>query len=166
LYLNTSAVFPNALNIQTGILHIEWIFSKKGPVLVEINPRLGGGMLGHAISQAFGADLYDQIIQISVGNDFSYPSKSSQVLTTETLYPTHSGRLKEIQGVEVAKTFPGIDSIHSEFQGEQIVSKPKDFRGALLHIISFGKTAEVSKNNNRAALNMIDLNYESTKEVL
>lgn len=152
-----------ALKIETGIFHIEWILTKQGPVLIEVNPRLGGVMVGEMISKAYDQNIFDAIIDMSLSLKFKFRKNPKEVLTSSTLYADRVGILKNIAGIELAKTFPGVESIVSQWKKNQKVSSPKDFQGALLHLISKGKTVALSKSYNHSAMNVLRLDLGNDK---
>jgi biotin carboxylase len=56
-----------ALGLDLGIFHIEIIVTADGPRLVEVNPRICGAILPELIRDATGADLFEYLIRIYLG---------------------------------------------------------------------------------------------------
>lgn len=74
-----------SLEVDYGAAHIEYILTKNGPILVEINPRLGGGMIEPMISESFNDDIYIPLMDIALGKEPRIPS--TPVKATSTFEP-------------------------------------------------------------------------------
>lgn len=56
-----------AVGLGPGVFHVEVIATQAGPRLVEINPRMAGGAIPDLVAAATGHNLFDFLIDISVG---------------------------------------------------------------------------------------------------
>lgn len=56
-----------ALGLRTGIFHIEFIYTREGPRLVEVNPRIAGGPIPDLVRTATGVDLFELLVRINLG---------------------------------------------------------------------------------------------------
>ena len=56
-----------ALGLGWGAAHTELRVSPSGPVVIEVNPRLAGGMIPALIEAATGDDLVDAVIARCIG---------------------------------------------------------------------------------------------------
>jgi biotin carboxylase len=56
-----------ALGLDLGIFHVEFIYTHKGPRLVEVNPRIAGGSIPDLICTASGYNLFELLVQIYLG---------------------------------------------------------------------------------------------------
>ncbi|MEO9530430.1 ATP-grasp domain-containing protein [Roseibium sp.] len=54
----------NAVGLKVGIYHVEFILGSEGPVLVEINPRMMGGIAPILFEQLTGMDPYELLINL------------------------------------------------------------------------------------------------------
>ncbi len=60
-----------AIGLDIGIFHVEMIVTARGPVLVEINPRLMGGGMPNVYRQATGHSVGDALLQLFLGQPLS-----------------------------------------------------------------------------------------------
>jgi biotin carboxylase len=56
-----------AIGLDRGIFHLEMIVTARGPVLVEANPRVMGGILPMVYRYACGHDIYQSFTQVVSG---------------------------------------------------------------------------------------------------
>ena len=63
-----------ALNLSVGLFDAEMVFTRSGPVLLEVNARPMGGEMIAAYELATGHDLFGAILDIYAGRDFSAPA--------------------------------------------------------------------------------------------
>ena len=147
--------------IQFGATHTEFILTARGPVLVELNPRLAGGLIGPMISASYGVDIYAQIIRMALGRRPALPAAPVQGAAELCLYAGRAGRIRQIQGVEQARTFPGVQQIVVRSAAGDYVQPPVDFQGDYAYLWAVGPNAEMASACCRAAASAIWLEYES-----
>lgn len=58
------------LGIEHGLSHCEFVWTENGPVLIEINPRIGGAHLSDLYELATGYDLFDIALNNALGMTF------------------------------------------------------------------------------------------------
>jgi biotin carboxylase len=56
-----------AIGLDQGVFHLEMIITGRGPVLVEANPRIMGGILPTVYQHASGQDIYRNFLQVISG---------------------------------------------------------------------------------------------------
>ncbi len=61
-----------ALDLRLGIFHVEFILTDKGPILVEVNPRIGGGPLPQLVEDATGVDMFELLARVHTGQPTGY----------------------------------------------------------------------------------------------
>jgi biotin carboxylase len=87
-----------ALGLDLGIFHIEMIVTARGPVLVESNPRLMGGVMPGMYKHATNDDICGHLLDLHLGFPLSVPRQTnSAFITSRKLMPRISG--------EVARSF-------------------------------------------------------------
>jgi biotin carboxylase len=57
----------SALGLDLGIFHVELIYSDDGPRLVEVNPRICGGVNPELINNVTGGDMFEYLVRIHLG---------------------------------------------------------------------------------------------------
>ncbi|HWI65921.1 MAG TPA: ATP-grasp domain-containing protein [Symbiobacteriaceae bacterium] len=147
--------------VTFGVTHTEFILTARGPVLVELNPRLAGGLIGPMISASYGTDIYAQIIRMALGQRPQLPMVPEQGAAEICLYASRPGRVRAVHGVDVARTFPGVQQIVVRARAGDYVQPPVDFRGDYAFLWAVGPNAEMAAARCRAAASAIWLEVES-----
>lgn len=142
------------IGMDNGATHTEFIITDKGPVLVEVNPRLGGGMLGPMISEALGIDLYNKLIQVAFGEKPDLNLSISKGCSTTLVYSHKHGYLKSIDHTVALKS-PGVKEVFLSKESGDQVSPPEDFKGDIGFLWTEGETVELAASNCRYAANCI-----------
>lgn len=132
-----------AIGVENGITHTELILTNQGPSIVEINPRLGGGMLGPMISESYGFDIYEQIIKLAFGMEPHVPKDPIGGASTYIIYPNKVGVLEEVNE-DIAKTYPGVRDIVISSKSGDYVKPPQDFQGDIGYVWATGKTVNMA----------------------
>ena len=55
------------LSYQEGFAHTEFVVTDSGYEVIEVNPRLGGGQIGHSLCTAFETNIYSAFLEIALG---------------------------------------------------------------------------------------------------
>lgn len=85
-----------ALGLDVGIFHIELIYTERGPILVEANPRLMGGVMPALFEAVTGECALSALLDIHLGEVAhlsSLPLLPRKVVTTRKLMPISDGVL-------------------------------------------------------------------------
>jgi biotin carboxylase len=82
------------IGLDYGIFHIELILTERGPVMVEANPRLMGGIMPSVYQHVTGVNIHDYLIAIHLGDPppavLPYPQCC---VTTRKIMAKNAGRL-------------------------------------------------------------------------
>ncbi|MGI9520427.1 MAG: ATP-grasp domain-containing protein [Hyphomicrobiaceae bacterium] len=100
-----------AVGYSRGIAHVEIRYSPKGPRLIEINPRIAGGVGPFAIKSALGIDLVLASMKFASGLPYTFekdltPNKSLTVATRFLVRGTEP--VGGVSGYDRAKQIPGV----------------------------------------------------------
>jgi biotin carboxylase len=140
----------DAISYTDGFSHTEFIMTRDGPEVVEINPRLGGALVGEAISQAFGINVYDAFVDMALGrrpalmDDELRPRKGlGQIL----VYPQRAGILETIAGTEHLAEHPGDPRLYPVLAPGAEVHHLTDQRSCVAFLLASGETAELALQN-------------------
>lgn len=81
-----AAAVCRAIGLDRGIFHVEMIVTSRGPVLVEANPRIMGGMLPAVYQHATGESIYRAFLQVISGAKITTPPASSGCVAGRRLF--------------------------------------------------------------------------------
>ncbi|KAF4682262.1 Carnosine synthase 1 [Perkinsus olseni] len=116
-----------AMGFNSGVFHVEGKYTSKGPRLIEVNARLGGGPVHMMNKIANGVDLVDEELLLSVGIPSApvmLPEDQRYAIACSTINALRSGRISDLSftkqwdhmdGVEVVSNHPLIS------EGDHIV---------------------------------------------
>ena len=125
-----------ALGHVGGPGHVEIKLGTPIPCIVEINPRLAGGMIPELVRRATGIDLITMSIKFACGMtcDFSRSCDSSaaiRFLLRSARSPVHN-----IEGLEVARRMSGVVEAELMPAGLGRDGPIRDFRDRIAYVIA------------------------------
>lgn len=136
-----------ALEYDFGAFHLEFILTTDGPRLVELNPRLVGAGVQHAISHLTGAHPADLVIAGSIGRELPEFDTSGAVTELYLTAPT-SGCLREVHGLEEAAVAPGFRGAGLYVELDDHVSSEIESNSQYIgYVHAVGRTREESYEN-------------------
>ncbi|MER9312936.1 acetyl-CoA carboxylase biotin carboxylase subunit family protein [Mesorhizobium australicum] len=145
-----------ALDLGWGPANIEFRWTKCGPVVIEVNPRLGGAPDPQLIRLAYGVDLITEHIKLVIGEKCDLRRKHSHTAAARMLVPDHDGILDWIGGVTRATAVPGIAEVKMYIKPETPIVRKGDDRDYIGHVIAAspnpGRTGEMLQR----AVNVIE----------
>jgi carnosine synthase len=94
LCIETAAAF----GLGTGVLHIEGKCTSRGPRIVEVNARMGGGRIWEIVRSVWGVDLVEAHLRASLGLPVAVqPSRKPQAAVVDImLNASATGRLASL----------------------------------------------------------------------
>lgn len=100
-----------AVGINVGPAHVEMILTEQGPKMVELGARMGGDCITtHLVPLSTGVDMVAATIKLACGEEADVVSKWKKGAAIR-YFETPVGVLKSIDGVEKAKSIPGVEEI-------------------------------------------------------
>jgi len=111
LELATAAIL--ALGVTTGCLHTEVKFTSRGPSIIEVNGRVGGGV-PEMLYRAAGFALNELTLQIALGAAVAIDGPVSTEKVGYRFFlqpPAVSATVATISGIDAVSDYPGVDSI-------------------------------------------------------
>lgn len=142
-----------AIGLTWGPAHTEIRIGKKGPVIIEINPRLAGGMIPKLINLVQGIDIIKMTLKevINIENSSSIPP-SDGFASIGFLIPDNNGVIKEIMGIEKARDITGVADVSIYQKKLKNFSEIKgDFNDRIGHIVVKGNSV---KDNRELIVNV------------
>jgi carnosine synthase len=94
-----------AFGFLRGVLHIEGKCTSKGPRIVEVNARMGGGRIHQVVEAVWGVDLIDAHVRAALGTPQQLtPSRKPRCVVVDSLiYAPLTGRLKVLELAELTE---------------------------------------------------------------
>jgi len=100
-----------AAGMRLGPTHTELRLTPAGPVVIEVNPRLAGGMIPELIRLATGVDLVQQQLRLAVGLPLELTPRLSRAAAIQFLLADREGTLVAVDGIERARRVDGVDQV-------------------------------------------------------
>lgn len=100
-----------AVGINVGPAHVEMILTEQGPKMVELGARMGGDCITtHLVPISTGVDMVAATIKLACGEEADIEPKWCKGSAIR-YFDTPAGVLKGIDGVEKARSIPGVEEI-------------------------------------------------------
>jgi S-sulfo-L-cysteine synthase (3-phospho-L-serine-dependent) len=126
-----------ALGLGWGGAHVELRYSAAGELcVVEVNPRLAGGMIPRAVQEATGIDMIFHVVAAAAGRPEPLRYRSALAASIRFLIARDAGTLTGVRGVAEAMRLPGVVEVGITAQpGQQVVPR-HSFRDRLGYVIA------------------------------
>ncbi|GLZ39379.1 pyridoxal-phosphate dependent enzyme [Actinokineospora sp. NBRC 105648] len=140
-----------ALGMTQGATHTEVRVGADGPVVIEVNPRLAGGMIPELVRLATGVDLLEQQVRHLGGLPVAEPAPFDGYAGIRFLRTEARGELAEVVGVAAAEAVPFVRQVTVTTSPGAVVGPPTDAYGRLGYVIAHAPSrAELSEALDRA----------------
>lgn len=100
----------NAVGLDFGAAHVEFRMTPKGPVLIEINPRLGGALVSELIRHATAFDVVEYLLRQACAlptPDLPHrPASAAAALVY--LYSSSAGTIVQVEGADALELMPNV----------------------------------------------------------
>jgi argininosuccinate lyase len=155
----------SSLGLSFGCIHVELRLSKKGPVIIEVNPRLAGGMLPNLIKRSYGVDLVHlQILSaINPSKNLYEEAKLLVYSSFRFLIPPQNGKISSVENIEEVKDCPSIVEAYVDSRMESFRCLKGDFTDRIGAIIACDKDQSKCISNIEKAKAKIEFHYEDLK---
>ncbi|MEY9887143.1 biotin carboxylase [Catenulispora sp. MAP12-49] len=156
LLLAEVAAALSATGIRNGPTHTEVrLHPERGPVVIEINARMAGGMIPELMRLATGADVLRAQIVAASGAKPALPDRASAVAGIRFLLTESEGVLDAVSGVRDAAALEGISEVTVTAQKGTRVRRPQSSYDRLGYVIGTGATPEEVRQRLAAAVTAI-----------
>jgi len=153
-----------AVGFDFGPAHTEVRQTAAGPVVVEINPRLAGGMIPELIAHAIGVDLLGAWFDLLLGRDVNLTPRRQHVASIRFLTAPSSGRLVGVTGVDKAAAGDTVREVTVSAAPGARVRTAEDAYDRIGFVIAAGAEREAVERGMVAALENIHLEIEEEGE--
>ncbi|TXJ86577.1 ATP-grasp domain-containing protein [Streptomyces lavendulae] len=145
-----------ALGLGWGAAHVELRLDDDGPRVIEVNPRLAGGMIPELVRRARGIDLVTAQVRAAAGLPVTLEGDRDGGASIRFLTVDAAGTLGPADAVEAAlsraREVPGVVDAALYRAPKAPVGPAEDFRGRLGHVITNGSSAAAAARAAEEAL--------------
>lgn len=139
--IETTSAALKAVGWQLGAAHTEVKLAPDEVCVLEINPRLAGGMIPELIRQATGTDLLEQQLRAVAGLPIDLTAVRAAHAGIRFLLPAWAGVLRGVDGLDAARATPGITRITVTASVGTAVCPAENAYGRLGYLIAHGVSA-------------------------
>ncbi|MER9064095.1 acetyl-CoA carboxylase biotin carboxylase subunit family protein [Mesorhizobium sp. M0698] len=143
-----------ALDLGWGPTNIEFRWTKRGPVVIEVNPRMASGD-SKLVQLAYGVDLITAHIKLVIGEEWDLRKRHSKGVVQRSLNADRDGILERMDGGSRAAAVPGVVEVKSKEPKVPIVRKG-DYRDSLGYVIAVSSSLAETKMILQRAVDLID----------
>ncbi|WP_082908189.1 ATP-grasp domain-containing protein [Bradyrhizobium neotropicale] len=145
-----------ALGLGWGPTCIEFRWTKRGPVVIEVNPRLAGGGHPQLVQLAYGVDPITEHIKLATGDEWELRRRHSNTAAARCLNPDRDGILDWIDGDNRAAAIPGVAEVKFYIEPKMPIVRKGDYRDTIGHVIAASPSLARTEAILQRAVDLID----------
>ncbi|TIL23761.1 MAG: ATP-grasp domain-containing protein [Mesorhizobium sp.] len=153
---NVSLSCLRALGLGWGPTAIEFRWTERGPVVIEVNPRLAGSPTPQLVKLAYGVDLITEHIKLVIGDEWNLRRMHSQTAAARMLVADGDGILDWIDGDRRAAAVPGVAEVKFYIGPKTRIVRTGDYRDSIGHVITASPTHAWNAGILQRAVDLID----------
>ncbi|MFD4997028.1 ATP-grasp domain-containing protein [Streptomyces buecherae] len=147
-----------AIGYTDRFAHLEFVLTAGGPEVVEVNPRIGGALVGEGLCRALGTNVYEAMVEAAVGRrprllDAELPGGPAVAFVLG--YPAEPGVFTGVTGVERLADMPGAPAWYPTKRPGDRIEHLTDSRGYAGIVYAEAETAELATHRAVAAANAL-----------
>jgi hypothetical protein len=139
--LRVLAEAHRAAGVRDGITHTEVKLTDRGPVIVEINARIGGDLIPYLGRLATGVDPAYVAVDLARGVRPDLRRSESAVFGIRFLYPPRDGRIRAVGLPDRAAAAGLFKAAQVVADGTELLLPPRGFLSRYAFVICRGGTA-------------------------
>ena len=153
-----------AIGAPYGITHTEIRFSSRGPVVIEVNGRLGGDLIPYVGKLATGIDPGSAAVEVAQGIRPGLAAGERSCVGIRFCYPPEDCRVVDI-GVPEPGSVPGLLEAHPMVAaGTAVRLPPRAHIGRHAYVICRADDSESCADRLDAAVDLVTLKYDALNE--
>ncbi|ARQ13309.1 biotin carboxylase-like ATP-grasp domain-containing protein (plasmid) [Rhizobium etli] len=129
-----------ALGLGWGPANIEFRWTKRGPVVIEVNPRLPGWVTPRLVQLSYGVDLIAEHVKLLIGAECDLRTKHSHIAAARFLVPDRDGILEMINNDGRAAAIPGVAEVKYYVKPNSRIVRKSNYLDAIGHVIVVSPT--------------------------
>jgi biotin carboxylase len=149
------------LDLRWGPAHTEIRLSEEGPVIVEVNPRLAGGLIPELVKLATGINLISTTVAAVANVDIDIVQECNAGASIRFLVPQKKGTLVRVDGLDEARKMRGVVDARLYYESDHQCKMHNDFRDRIGHIIARGNNSEEAAIAAEAALRQLRVRLDA-----
>ncbi|WP_019853065.1 ATP-grasp domain-containing protein [Actinopolyspora mortivallis] len=151
-----------AVGHDHGVTHTEVTMTERGPRLVEINSRPGGGNIVDLVRAVTGCDLLLAEVMMALGRHYEPPVRHGGTGSAASafLIPDRAGTVREIAGVESASAHTNVERVEVHAELPEHVERAVDNAARMCVVIARDPEGSDASRYAQEALKQLDLVYE------
>ncbi|NYI03702.1 methyltransferase domain-containing protein [Allostreptomyces psammosilenae] len=147
-----------ALGYTDRFAHVEFAWTLDGPEIIEVNPRIGGALVGEGLCRSLGYNVYRAMVELALGRrpellDLDPPGGPAVAFVLG--YPDRPGTLAGVSGLERLEAMPGSPRWFPTKRVGDPIEHLDDSRGYAGIVCAEGATAELATHRAVAAANVL-----------
>ncbi|WP_405801899.1 ATP-grasp domain-containing protein [Streptomyces sp. NBC_01506] len=149
-----------ALGYTDRFAHIELCMTVDGPRLIEVNPRIGGALVGESMCRSLDVNVYGGLVDLALGRRprlLDAPLSGGPAVAFVLAYPTQAGELVAVQGLEDIARYPGLPTWYPTKAIGTHIEHVTDGRGYVGIVLAEGPTAEIATHRAVTAAGVINV---------
>ncbi|MEU6991000.1 ATP-grasp domain-containing protein [Streptomyces sp. NPDC046465] len=134
-----------------GFAHVEFVLTKDGPELVEINRRIGGALVGEALCRSLRTNVYEAMVDTALGRRPALLDAVADIGQDRgpatgfvLVYPERPGTLTGWTGLDGLPDFPGSPEWYPTAVPGRRVEHLSDQRSCTGIVLAEAATAELA----------------------
>ncbi|WP_369202843.1 ATP-grasp domain-containing protein [Streptomyces sp. PU-14G] len=151
-----------------GFAHTEFIMTRQGFEVVEINPRLAGALVGEAIGHSFDCNVYRAFIDLALRRRpglLDAPLTCGRGAAQVLVYAPEPGTYREITGTEELGEHPGVPVLYPVLTPGTHVRSVTDQDGCVAMLLATGASAHLALQNALSAAGQLRVRMEGGSRV-
>ncbi|MUT24785.1 ATP-grasp domain-containing protein [Mesorhizobium japonicum] len=124
-----------ALGLGWGPANFELRWTKRGPVVIEVNPRMPGSPVPQLVQLAYGIDLVAEHIKLVIGDEWDLRGSHSQIAALRILVPDRDGILDWIDTSRAGAVL-GVAEVKFYIGAKTPIVRKGDYRDWIGHVIA------------------------------
>ena len=149
-----------SFEMDNGACHLEIRMNGDYVKLVEINPRVSGGAMNRMIEIAYGINLVEETLKLTLGFTPELTRKWEKHVFTQYVTISRNGILEKVTGKKRASLCPGVEEIYIKPKKGTLLSPPESMGQRYAYIIATGDTSEQAKENAKIAAKEIEFHLK------
>lgn len=147
-----------AIGYTDRFAHVEFALTTTGPEIVEVNPRIGGALVGEGLCRALGVNVYEAMVEAALGiapglMDTELPGGPAVAFVLG--YPALPGTFSGVDGLDRLADMPGSAAWYPVKSVGDPIEHLDDSRGYAGIVYAEGETAELATHHAVAAANAV-----------